>query len=117
MWPTSLALLALAYNAVGLPSGNSYGGAPAVAVKNGTLAGVHSSEYNQDFFLGVPYAQPPVGNLRFRVPQSINTSWTGARSAAQYSPECVGYGSDQWNYPVSEVSLPQLNPAKPTINY
>jgi hypothetical protein len=30
---------------------------PVVAVKNGSYAGVHSSEYNQDFFLGMPYAQ------------------------------------------------------------
>jgi hypothetical protein len=31
--------------------------APVVAVKNGSYAGIHSTEYNQDFFLGMPYAQ------------------------------------------------------------
>ena len=31
--------------------------APAVAVKNGSYRGFYSSSYNQDFFLGIPYAQ------------------------------------------------------------
>lgn len=31
--------------------------APVVAVKNGSYSGIHSSGYNQDFFLGIPYAQ------------------------------------------------------------
>lgn len=31
--------------------------APIVTVKNGSYAGVHNSFYNQDFFLGIPYAQ------------------------------------------------------------
>lgn len=30
---------------------------PSVTVKNGTYIGVHSPEYNQDFFLGMRYAQ------------------------------------------------------------
>jgi hypothetical protein len=65
---------------------------PTVKVRNGTYTGVHSSTYNQDFFLGMPYAQQPVGNLRFTVPQSLNTSWEGARDAKAYSDICVGYG-------------------------
>lgn len=28
-----------------------------VALKNGSYTGVHNSAYNQDFFLGIPYAQ------------------------------------------------------------
>lgn len=66
--------------------------APTASVKNGTLEGVHSPEYNQDFFLGVPFAQPPVGDLRFRVPQSINSSFDGVRSATDYAASCIGYG-------------------------
>ncbi|KAF1983101.1 carboxylesterase family protein-like protein [Aulographum hederae CBS 113979] len=82
-------------------------------VKNGTYAGVHSEKYNQDFFLGIPYAQPPVGDLRFRVTQSLNSSWEDAREATQYSKECVGYGSDQWNYETSEDCL-YLNVVRPS---
>jgi hypothetical protein len=31
--------------------------APVVTVKNGSYSGIYSSEYDQDFFLGMPYAQ------------------------------------------------------------
>lgn len=30
---------------------------PTVTVKNGTYYGVHNSEFNQDFFLGMPFAK------------------------------------------------------------
>jgi len=85
---------------------------PTVQVKNGTYRGVRSEQYNQDFFLGIPYAQPPVGNLRFRQAQSLNASWDGVRDAVEYSKECVGYGSDQWPYEVSEDCL-TLNVIRP----
>lgn len=65
---------------------------PTVTVQNGTYTGAHVSTYDQDLFLGIPYAQQPVGNLRFRVPQSLNTSWDDARDAKEYSDICVGYG-------------------------
>jgi triacylglycerol lipase len=65
---------------------------PTVTVRNGTYTGVRSSTYNQDFFLGMPYAQQPVGNLRFTVPQPLNASWDGTRNATHYSDICVGYG-------------------------
>jgi hypothetical protein len=96
------------------PAGAS--GTPSATVKNGTLTGVHNAAYNQDFFLGVPYAQPPINNLRFRPAQSINSSYAGGLyEATRISPECVGYGSDQWNYPVSEDCL-YLNVIRPA-NY
>lgn len=65
---------------------------PTVTVRNGTYIGLRNPAYYQDFFLGIPYAQQPVGNLRFTVPQSLNDSWYGTREAMQYSDICVGYG-------------------------
>lgn len=59
--------------------------------KNGTYQGRYLAEYNQDLFLGMPYAQPPVGDLRFRWPQSINTSFDGVRDASQYGYSCMQY--------------------------
>lgn len=44
----------------------------------------------------MPFAQPPLGDLRLRQPQSLNSTWTGTRNATVYQPECIGYGSDQW---------------------
>jgi hypothetical protein len=68
--------------------------APTVTLPNGSYFGIHSSHYQQDFFLGIPFAQPPVGDLRLRLPASLNTSWTGAKNATEYSPACFGYGED-----------------------
>jgi hypothetical protein len=65
---------------------------PSVEIKNGTYTGTHDSLYNIDSYVGIPYALPPVGDLRFRVPQSLNTSWTEPRNATVFSPFCVGYG-------------------------
>jgi hypothetical protein len=65
---------------------------PTARVKNGTLVGTHSIAFNQDYFLGVPFAQPPVGDLRFRQAQSLNATWPGVREAKSYEKHCVGYG-------------------------
>jgi carboxylesterase type B len=67
---------------------------PIVTIRNGSYYGIHSSNYKQDFFLGIPFAQPPVGDLRLQPPASLNTSWAGLRNATEYSPACYGYGED-----------------------
>ncbi|KAM3083576.1 hypothetical protein ACMFMG_004223 [Clarireedia jacksonii] len=89
----------------GRPSGGSGSQSPVATVKNGSYVGVHNSYYNQDFFLGVPYAQPPVNDLRFRIPQSLNESWTEPKEATAYPPFCVGYGGDDLGHEVSEDCL------------
>lgn len=90
-------------------------GAPTATVKNGSYYGLHNAYYNQDFFLGIPYTQPPVDDLRFRLPQSLNTTWTGLKNATEYSPECIGYGSDTWvlGNDISEDCL-TLNVVRPS---
>lgn len=64
---------------------------PTVQVKNGTYEGKYVASYNQDLFLGVPFAQPPVGSLRFQNPQPLNTTFK-TRKATEYADSCVGYG-------------------------
>ena len=62
--------------------------------RNGSYYGVHNSHFNQDFFLGVPFAQPPVNDLRLRAPVSLNNTWTGLKNATEYGYACIGYGED-----------------------
>src|ERR1700759_90262 len=39
-------------------------------------------------FKGIPYAQPPVGALRWRAPQPV-TPWQTVRDAAGFGPGCM----------------------------
>ena len=105
---TAVATLALVLSVI-----SGQGCVPAVTLQNGTYTGVHQSTYGQDYFLGIPFAQPPVGDLRFRIPQPLNNTWQGSRNATAYYPECVGYGGDQVGYEVSEDCL-ALNVIRPS---
>lgn len=42
-------------------------------------------------FLGIPYAQPPIGALRFRAPEPPEP-WSGLRSAREYGPSAPQIG-------------------------
>lgn len=64
---------------------------PVVQVRDGTLVGDHVASYGQDLFLGIPYAQPPVGELRFQNPKPYNKTYK-SRDATKYGDSCVGYG-------------------------
>ncbi|XP_053149064.1 fatty acyl-CoA hydrolase precursor, medium chain-like [Hemicordylus capensis] len=63
-----------------------------VLIKNGSLRGwqikVSGAERNVDVFLGIPYAKPPLGSLRFSPPQPAEP-WNGVRDATSYPPNCL----------------------------
>ncbi|KAH9903987.1 Alpha/Beta hydrolase protein [Xylariomycetidae sp. FL2044] len=82
---------------------------PTVTVKNGTYSGVYSTEYNQDFFLGMPYAQVAP---RFTLAQPLDATWNGTREATAYPKHCIGYGGDDIGYEISEDCL-YLNVIRP----
>jgi len=52
----------------------------------GWVRGETTTEGRQ--FLGIPYAQPPVGNLRWRDPKPVRT-WHGVRTAQDFGNRCV----------------------------
>lgn len=62
--------------------------AAKVHIADGTLEGVVSPDGQVIAFKGIPYAAPPVGDLRWKPPQPV-TPWTGVRSAADYGARCM----------------------------
>ena len=47
-----------------------------------------SAEQGITAFKGIPFAAPPVGDLRWRPPQAA-AKWTGVREATQYGSDCA----------------------------
>jgi para-nitrobenzyl esterase len=58
---------------------------PVAVTANGAVRGLASAA--ADEFLGIPYAAPPVGPLRWQPPQPA-ASWSGVRDATQFAPHC-----------------------------
>jgi para-nitrobenzyl esterase len=61
---------------------------PTVTLEEGTLEGKHfGPAQDAAAFLGVPYAAPPVGDLRWRPPEPVK-KWSGAREAKRFGAAC-----------------------------
>ncbi|XP_066142507.1 venom carboxylesterase-6-like isoform X2 [Euwallacea fornicatus] len=74
-----------------------------IKVKNGPLRGtINHLKDGQSYysFLGIPYAQPPIGKLRFKDPLPYQ-KWKGILNATQYGPKCVEMTLRQITYEVS----------------
>lgn len=59
----------------------------AVKIANGELEGTINSGTGIRMFKGIPFAAPPVGDLRWKEPQPVK-DWTGVRKADQFGPRC-----------------------------
>ena len=59
---------------------------PAIVTKSGPLKGIQTPTTNE--YLGIPYAVPPVGNLRWTPPQPFG-KWHGVFQATQFGNFCT----------------------------
>ena len=62
-----------------------------VRVRGGLLAGTTADRPGVRAYLGVPFAAPPVGPLRWRPPEPA-AAWQGVRRADHFAPACVQPG-------------------------
>src|SRR5580692_9534191 len=82
----SVAAAVLAASAGGAVASPTSGSAnPVVRIDGGLIRGASAAGVNS--FLGLPYAAPPTGNLRWRPPQPAS-SWSGVRDATQFGASC-----------------------------
>jgi para-nitrobenzyl esterase len=73
--------------------------APTVTLVSGTLKGVRFGDGQEGAaFLGVPYAAPPTGDLRWKPPVPV-AGWTGTRDATQFGAACPQLPEPWLTYP------------------
>lgn len=72
-----------------------------ISTRKGSLRGLYVAWEDKsmspvEIFLGVPYASPPVGSLRFMPPVTVSP-WRSARTTDRYSPVCPQHFPDITN--------------------
>lgn len=102
MRATSLsALLALAFSTTSASAAPAKRSAKIQAtVKNGTYSGLSLPTFDQEVFFGVPFAQPPVGDLRLRQSVALNASFSGVKPLTERVPQVGSAASSLVLFPV-----------------
>jgi carboxylesterase type B len=59
-----------------------------VKIEGGQVAGVPGKDASLTAFKGIPFAAPPVGDLRWRAPKPV-IAWQGVRKADQFGNSCI----------------------------
>jgi para-nitrobenzyl esterase len=59
-----------------------------VKIASGVVEGTGVQPSGVRIFKGIPFAAPPVGDLRWKAPQPVG-SWDGVRSAVGFGPRCM----------------------------
>ena len=57
-------------------------------VENGVIEGMYETKSGLQMYFGVPFAKPPVGNLRWKSPQPAD-NWQGVKSTKAFGPRPV----------------------------
>jgi para-nitrobenzyl esterase len=112
-WLTVLLLVAANGSAVLSASDAGALSRNVVSVDGGAVSGVASETPGVLVFKGLPYAAPPIGNLRWRAPQPV-IPWQGVRTADTFGANCpqiamrknsLFYAGDQHSDKTSEDCL------------
>ncbi len=57
-------------------------------IKQGKIEGFVDAEKNLELYLGIPFAQPPVGELRWKAPQALEP-WQGIKQTKKFGPAAM----------------------------
>jgi hypothetical protein len=68
-------------------------GAQTVQTTNGTIQGGKCDSTDVDYYFSIPFAQPPIGDLRFAAPQPFVSSFRGTLDGTSPAPSCIQFSS------------------------
>ncbi|MGB3802179.1 MAG: carboxylesterase family protein [Lewinella sp.] len=71
-----------------LAAQNNYGLPTQVETRAGTVEGLFDTRSGVQTYLGIPFAKPPVGDLRWRAPEPVEP-WEGVKEAMAFGPRAV----------------------------
>ncbi len=98
-------MLTIIAGLLALPAATAPGG-PTAKIDTGIVQGTTAG--GLEVFKGIPYATPPIGNLRWRAPAAA-APWQGVREATAFGPDCVhdrrDWEADRNGAPMSEDCL------------
>lgn len=81
----NLAVTAPPFRTVPAVDGRDGGETPVISIRQGDLTGVYTDDGEVAVYAGIPYAAPPVGDLRWREPQPAE-GWSGVRACNTFGP-------------------------------
>lgn len=56
--------------------------------QQGIVEGNYDTKTGMQFYLGIPFAKPPVGSLRWKAPQPVD-AWKGVKTTKKFAPRAV----------------------------
>ena len=89
---------------------------PLVTIRQGAVRGKSMEVLGEelDIFRGLPFAKPPLGDLRFKAPETKVDSWQGERDGTNFRPSCIQDMTDQHVPGQSSEDCLYLNVYTPT---
>lgn len=78
----------------------------AVQTANGLVSGKYNADNTVMMFKGIPYATPPVGDLRWKVPQPVS-NWEGVLKAGDFGPNAMQNPPMAFGVYTEEFLIPQ----------
>src|SRR5215475_3242938 len=101
----TIALMALALALVAAAAAPAMAEITLASVTGGKVAGVAADGLGE--FKGIPFAAPPVGDLRWKAPQPVK-AWSGVKQTTHFGDGCMqggGGGGAGKGIPYSEDCL------------
>lgn len=81
----SLTLMSLPFNSL---SQDNYGFPVRAKTDKGAIEGLYDTRSGLSQYFGIPFAKPPVGDLRWRAPQPMD-AWSGVKMTKAFGPRPV----------------------------